>query len=350
MKKASLLISSLIFCASILSAQTIDFLELEGKPSRLFLNGSDLYITQGSTFNISKVDLSNSPPVVEDVYTGLLNPASMAVHGNDLYVAVYGQNKISKVNLSISNPTLEDVLIEIDRPNGLAFIGDDLYISQSQTNQIVKFDITDSLPNIDTVATGFDFPTELAVIGDYLYVSEIGGDKVSKINITSALPISLPTTVVTGINNPIGLFSNGTDLFVARNSDGIVSKIDVSGSMPIISNVVSGLKAPIDIVIFEDDLYIAEIHTKKILKVENYSVGIESYTMDDLSIFPNPFTDYIYISPLKGRVEYGVSNVDGVRLKTGTLNENEGINLSDLDKGVYILQTEGGVIRKIVKE
>ncbi|MCE3278223.1 MAG: tandem-95 repeat protein [Bacteroidetes bacterium] len=82
------------------------------------------------------------------------------------------------------------------------------------------------------------------------------------------------------------------------------------------------------------------------------SVNIENVQTRDIKVFPNPFTDKIYIqAPLKGNII--VTNIMGQEIYTQKLNEQEVIDLTFLQKGIYNLTFMNDQIKttfKLIKQ
>ena len=70
-------------------------------------------------------------------------------------------------------------------------------------------------------------------------------------------------------------------------------------------------------------------------------------TLDDLSIWPNPFQNKIFIDS-KLKEDLLIYNIDGKLLMRKKFNSGSPIDLSDLDVGVYFFQI-GERIKKLVK-
>ncbi|RYJ41684.1 T9SS type A sorting domain-containing protein [Flavobacterium beibuense] len=70
-------------------------------------------------------------------------------------------------------------------------------------------------------------------------------------------------------------------------------------------------------------------------------MGIDEYTLQGLSIYPNPVNDALYISSkLTGNVSYTIYNNLGQVVANGntSLNNNTGINTSAFSQGIYIIK------------
>ncbi len=75
---------------------------------------------------------------------------------------------------------------------------------------------------------------------------------------------------------------------------------------------------------------------------------------EGIDIFPNPTTGIIRIHGLEGdNTSYEVHNVLGQRLKFGNLDQGQAVDISLLQKGMYVLTLRNGgykIVRQIVKE
>jgi hypothetical protein len=86
-----------------------------------------------------------------------------------------------------------------------------------------------------------------------------------------------------------------------------------------------------------------DVYNETVLSTSPVSIETEG-----LSVYPNPTTGVINISDLSGVNLITVSNVMGQVVKT--FSANDSIDISDLPAGMYILQTDKGLKRKVVKK
>lgn len=66
---------------------------------------------------------------------------------------------------------------------------------------------------------------------------------------------------------------------------------------------------------------------------------------NEIRIYPNPVTDKVFVSGLKNKAEYKISNVSGKILREGFLVPDDGIELSGFSKGIYFLVINSKVLR-----
>lgn len=89
--------------------------------------------------------------------------------------------------------------------------------------------------------------------------------------------------------------------------------------------------------------------------IDNFIIGsplsIENSNQKNvIKVFPNPSSNFIRIQGLKMKDYYKIYNVLGSEIKKGRISNNEEINISNLDSGVYFLKFERGRSIKIIKD
>jgi hypothetical protein len=89
----------------------------------------------------------------------------------------------------------------------------------------------------------------------------------------------------------------------------------------------------------QDSCYL-ETDTCLTLNIEN-PVLIRNF----LQIFPNPAQDYILIRTLNGKyisgLRYQINNSAGIELLSGSIHDQEAINISTLSPGIYLIRLTG---------
>ncbi|PLX09528.1 MAG: hypothetical protein C0596_03070 [Marinilabiliales bacterium] len=65
---------------------------------------------------------------------------------------------------------------------------------------------------------------------------------------------------------------------------------------------------------------------------------IKEDIISELSIYPNPAKDEIFVEGLKSNTELQIYNVAGVLIEDYTLNNKNSINISDFNPGMYLLR------------
>ena len=89
-------------------------------------------------------------------------------------------------------------------------------------------------------------------------------------------------------------------------------------------------------------------------QVEDYTIQVNTATQgtsnvdkNKVSVYPNPFSDVLNISDIKGVRSVSISDVSGRQVKT--MKASAALNLSDLKTGLYIvtLHMEDGSVKSI---
>ncbi|PVW12339.1 T9SS type A sorting domain-containing protein [Marixanthomonas spongiae] len=330
-----------------INAQTIDVITGLANPSRLLMDGNDLYYSTPS--EVFKIDVTQSSPTPVSVIGGLTTAAGMAKGGNILYIAEFNAGRISKIDVSDPTPTLETVISGLNTPNFLLLDGDTMYYSDNNADIVARFDVTDTNPTPEVVATStVNFnPTGLALLENMLYMGQGQANRISKVDVTSG--ITQPTDVVTGINRPIGLRIRNNNLYITERNDNKISVKDLTDGATTATDLVTGLNLPLDIELSGSTLYILEGGANKISKVENI-LGVENQIFKNgHQLFPNPARDYLKISNLKESIPYTLFSMLGTKISQGIITPNGKINTVNLAQGGYFLSLANGANYRFIK-
>ncbi|WP_298368364.1 T9SS type A sorting domain-containing protein [uncultured Lutibacter sp.] len=94
---------------------------------------------------------------------------------------------------------------------------------------------------------------------------------------------------------------------------------------------------------YDGDIY----YIDDILQLSSSTLSIEDISLRHIKMYPNPTTGKIFISDLKDVETITIHNVLGQELKS--FSALDSIDISDLSKGIYFLQSNNGLNRKIIK-
>ena len=338
-------------CAKI-NAQTSDVVTGLDLPQGILLNGNELYIAETDAGKISKINITDSSPIITDVITGLNTPRQILLNGNELYIAETDAGRISKINITDSSPIITEVITGLNDPQGILLNGNDLYIAELGSGKVSKIDISNSSPISTDVVTGLDQPICLLLNGNDLYITEAGGGKISKINITDNSPIVID--VVTGLNNPNQMELIGNEIYIAEYLSNKISKINITESSPIATTVETELNSPTGLAFDNNNtiLYISEIDGNKISKFD-FSLLSTSDILNlrnKISVYPNPSKYFIKIVGLNKNENYIIYNSLGVEITNGSVFNNQKININNLSNGLYVLKFENRNVIKFIKD
>ncbi len=79
------------------------------------------------------------------------------------------------------------------------------------------------------------------------------------------------------------------------------------------------------------------------------TASVDEQSFKDVKIFPNPTTGKINITGLEKATTFSIYNAIGQEVKRFK-NVNATLNISELNTGIYILKSNNGFLRKIVKQ
>lgn len=324
-------------------AQTTDVVTGLSNPRGLVFHGNELYIAEYGAGRVSKIDVTDSNPVVTEVVSDINGPYDLDFKDNLLFIAErHGNDRILQTNITANPPTLTTIASSLD-PLSVIFSGGFLYVSQLN-DKIRRIDPTDG--SITTILSNIHDPSGLVFYMGELYFADWGGNRLAKTTPSQSMPTA--TQVVGGLIGPTFSALDGTELYVAEHGASRVAKIDLSDSNPVATEVVS-VSDPRGLAVRGNELYVAS--GSKIVKFDLSTLSIDGVTTaKTLSLYPNPTRGSIEISGLTKREPYKIYNLLGAELQSGTVADQEKINVGQLNNGVYFLQLESGKTFKFVKK
>ncbi|WP_323787035.1 T9SS type A sorting domain-containing protein [Psychroserpens sp.] len=328
-------------------AQTTDIVTGISDPKRMLLDDNTLYYATDDT--LFKIDITEATPVPQQVIAGLAGIRGLAIDGNTLYISEFSAGRISTIDVTDTNPTRLDFITGLNTPNYLLIDGDFLYYSDPNSSIVERIDITETTPTRVLVSTsGFNFsPTGLAIQGDILYMAQGIADRVSIVNVADAN--TSPTNLVTMLNVPLGIVIDNNQLFIAERFDNKISVKDLSSSGPFATDLVTGLDNPFDIAINDTTIFILENGANKISKFDR-ALGIGDFSINNISISPNPAEDFIKVNMLSETENYNIYDILGKQIANGSISPMERLDISDLSGGMYLLKiSEKEAVRFIKK-
>lgn len=316
------------------------------------------------------------------IQTGLINPRYIAFYQNKGYVTCWGDGTVTTDDyLAVINLTTNQVESSIPMPEGVEYIKEingKLYVTQQGGYGYgTTLSIVDALThNITAIPVG-DLPSSMVVKDNFLYVLCIGlpswsgqtetPGKLVKINLNDNAIVS--SLSFNGITHPRHLNTDTTNLYYTIGGD--IYKMPFSDTAlptvpfittPVYADEYSGIYG-LDVI--DDKIYVADangyaangfahIYNENGVFVATITAGNipnhfykskqSNLSIDDnaeiatISIYPNPATTTFYINTEKN---VAVKIYDF----TGKIVKNEvysplGIDVSNLEKGIYIVEME----------
>lgn len=80
---------------------------------------------------------------------------------------------------------------------------------------------------------------------------------------------------------------------------------------------------------------------------ESSTLNLSEYNLANITLFPNPTTDFIYLTNMKNKENYKIYNMVGSLIMEGQINNK--INVQNLNSGVYLLNIKNTTINFIKK-
>lgn len=312
-------------------------------PNRLLVIGDDLYFSEDD--RVSKIDLTDISPIRVTVFSDLNSTGGLSYKENDLYITEFSSSRIVKIDMTETSPA-SVIVTNSGKPNEMVFNDDNLYYSDNNNKRVYVHDTSSTSTVSQVLTSAFDeSPIGIEFKDGFLYVTTTNvsstNNKLFKIDINNPVPIEL----MSGLQRPIGIEFRGDYLYMAFLSADKIVKVDITQDPLVIEDVVS-VNNPTDIEFYNDIMYITQT-SNRISKVDLSSLGIDEYEeIIKIKISPNPAEDILTISNLKHDTDYILYDINGRKLKSGSINEsNNKINVSDLASGTYIIRIEDSNFR-----
>lgn len=341
---------SFLFPALVLPAQVVeDFVIGLAKPVGLDIYEGVLYVVQQEAKSISKIDLSNPSPTVEEVLTLTEEsiPIMLANDGTYLYYSDFSKGNISRIEMGITNPVPELILDNLDDPSGLLIDGNTLYFGHD-LNKVSKIELSEPYPVMVDLTDGAWFATGFAFSENDLFIAEFDLNRISKIDVAETMPGLVD--VLTELSTPIQFALNGNDLYYSEYLAGRLSKIDITIPNPTVEVIASNLDRPAGLVIDGTTLYFCQSTTGKISKIEGFITNSYEIQEKPMIAYPNPASDYLMLEHLAKAQSAQIVNGMGQLIETIQLfSGNTWIDMRDLNPGVYFLILDSGSSLKFVK-
>jgi sugar lactone lactonase YvrE len=270
--------------------------------------------------------------------------ATMDISGN-LYIGEYGNNEIRKITPAKVVTTLAGGLMSgsnngtgsaasFDRPMGVAVdASGNVYIADSANYLIRKITTagvvttlagsSDNLGSIDAIGTAAKFYRPIGVAVDAsgnVYVADTNNHKIRKISIWG-YEISPPLPAGLTFNGATGVIS-GTPTSITTQTTYTISAYNASGTSS--ATVVIGTS----------------------------TLGTTSFDKKEFVCYPNPTKNILKIYNAVALIgkDYTITDISGKEVLNSTITNENGIDVSTLSNGLYILIIRDSFSYKFVKE
>lgn len=82
----------------------------------------------------------------------------------------------------------------------------------------------------------------------------------------------------------------------------------------------------------------------------NQNLGISKSENFEINIYPNPSSDFIHVSGLRGISNYKVYNVLGKKIMEGTISNNQLLTVQNLTRGLYFIEFDENLTIKFIRK
>ncbi|MFT5890525.1 MAG: hypothetical protein ACI9Y7_000617 [Dokdonia sp.] len=139
----------------------------------------DLYFSEFQGGRIGRIDLTSG--AISTVIDGLNFPEQIALIGDELFIAHAGANRVSKFNVTDTSPTLENVVTGLNNPAGIHAVGSILLVTEFVNNgSVFRIDTAAATPTAIEIVSNQDNPFGLSFYNNDLYFVQNGAGILSR--------------------------------------------------------------------------------------------------------------------------------------------------------------------------
>jgi hypothetical protein len=212
-----------------------EVISLNAASSPIAFLGNDLYFITNEL--LAKIDITDPTPAIQVVMTTLPDDSiaddysNFFFYNSTLYMGTrHSSRSIYRVDVTAISPVAEKLLEGGEGVNGLAIWGNSLYYDLGGTSILRIQDVNSGTKAGENVVTGIDLTGGLAIHNNYLYISDTGANKILKYKLS-------PFEGIYSLGQPLAV--HGDDLYYVSNFDHIYKITDVTAENPVVEAVVS---------------------------------------------------------------------------------------------------------------
>ena len=324
-------------------------------PMAIETDGNYAYFGGGMTDYFMIADISNvNFPVQVGITTNLSGTAyQIAISGNYAYTAT---NSDTLYTIDITNKAAPTVIGRIDLgsfPSGVVVYGDIVYVGTTNGLKVVDVSTPSNPIILSSFGSGYskiapDFANQR------LFVAKNSGfDVISIANPTS--PSGLFMGIGGGSGGDICFWNN----YVFQNGTSNVSAFKVNSTS---STYLGSFDATFNgqimgITVKDSVFYVSTLNNLHVLKLsEETTIGINEGFMENVNVYPNPFTDELTIEFINTNIEakITVTDLSGREIMTTyCLGNSTTLDMTTEIPGIYFVTIEQENVKthtKIIKE
>lgn len=314
------------------------------------------------TLNAAKFDGDDFPISSTIILKSFASPSSLPTgitcDSEYLYLIGYNEYKIYKIN-PFNGTVVETIAIDIQRPYGIDYFDGKLYVLDNNNNTITVMNTDGTV--IETIDLSVNYNpgyfTGLSVFDGTFWINDtqspsaiIEGDSTINFNLST-------NTLVSGFpsygNFPTGIVNDGDYLWVTDNFTQSTYKISLVDYSIADRIQAPGGMYPNGLSISEVGLWYVNNASDSIYLVElNTTNNEEISLLENISVYPNPTTEFINVSWTEDIREMTlfIYDMSGKLQVQKTVINNEKIDLGPLNKGIFIVQLFDNGIKKSIEK
>lgn len=169
---------------------------------------NDLYFSEFQGGRIGRIDLTTG--AVSTVINGLNFPEQIVLIGDEIFIAHAGANRVSKFNVTDASPTLEDVVTGLNNPAGIHAVGSIVLVTEFANNgSVFRVDTSETTPTAVEIVNGQNNPFGVSFYDNDLYFIQNGAGTLSRFqgNVLSVEDASILNNITVFPNPSQGQFS-----------------------------------------------------------------------------------------------------------------------------------------------
>ncbi|KGL59020.1 T9SS type A sorting domain-containing protein [Polaribacter sp. Hel1_85] len=171
---------------------------------------------------------------------------------------------------------------------------------------------------------------ELFLVSSYTTGNNVTADAVAKLWVNPVVSATEPVATITSTEAIAPIADINRVYFVqAGGTDAVVDKTPT---------------------VIIDELRVANTWADVVSTIATLGVNDEYTKTNKLKLFPNPSSDFIQVSGLTATANYSIYNILGAEVRSGSVSENNKIEVANLINGLYFLKLESGNTIKFVKK
>ena len=333
--------------------------------TKLNSNGNELLtITQENVRRITSLSIDS---------TGNIYAAGSCADPNAVFAGITVENNLTYNTYAVKYNSqgnyqwvkyIEDITCV--EPQITAYSQNDIYLSSFLFGSIMF----DDIPTEGGPVFGDFYLAKLNSEGAFQWVREAPGTtgqvvlgKRNFLTIDTQGNIYITGKTKWAINWSNGAFTEP----VGIASDALVLKYSPDGELLTVKTITGEGDSRIDNIITDDNgnMYLTGLYIGKnyfddftqdgstyrafLAKLNASQLGVMSNNLNEIILYPNPSSDYLYITNLENTTKGTIYNTLGQEVQKISITSNKGVSIHSLNSGAYIIKLEGYKPVKFIK-